>query len=215
MNKHIVTLPSKPKVFCIGLPKTGSTTLEKTLFDLNYQMGNQREGELLMEDWAAREFDRILDFCYTADAFQDAPFCFPYTYQILDYEFPDAKFILSVRDNVDQWYKSITNFHGKIWGKDGRIPPTSEDLKNANYIYKGRPYRNNRLLYNTSKDDPYNKLYFTAYYYRHIKNVSEYFRHKPHKLIKLNVSKKEDYSRLCIFLEKEPVYDDFPWLNKT
>ena len=91
-----------------------------------------------MEDWAKRDFNKIIKLCYSADAFQDAPFCFPYTYQVLHTKFPNAKFILSVRDSPQQWYSSITRFHSKIWGKNNNLP-TSKDLRDANYIFKGRP----------------------------------------------------------------------------
>ena len=205
----------KEKIFCIGLGKTGTTTLEKTLFDLGYSLGIQRKGELLVEDWAKRNFNKIIQLAHTADAFQDIPFCLPYTFQILDVHFPNAKFILTIRENSEEWYSSVIRFHGKLFGENKRIPPTIEDLKQASYLSKGRPYTNNRFLYTTPENDPYNKSYFLEYYNRHFHNVSDYFRHRSDKLIIVNVSKQEDYRKLCNFLGKVPVSDNFPWLNKT
>ena len=67
------------KIFCIGLSKTGSTSLERALKDLGYRLGDQHQGELLLPVYAARNFRPIVEFCLTADAFQDAPFSFPFT----------------------------------------------------------------------------------------------------------------------------------------
>ena len=48
------------KVFCIGRNKTGTTSVERALQDMGYRLGNQRAGELLLEDWARRDFRRIV-----------------------------------------------------------------------------------------------------------------------------------------------------------
>ena len=87
----------RPKVFCIGQNKTGTTSVEAVLKQLGYKMGNQAKAELLIHDWAKRDFKEIVKFCRSADAFQDIPFSNDFTYEILDYAFPDSKFILTVR----------------------------------------------------------------------------------------------------------------------
>src|SRR5690606_32403789 len=102
-------------MFCIGLNKTGTTTLETGLKAFNYKMGDQKTGELLFKDWYKRDFKKIIALAKTADAFQDAPFSFPFTFIALDQHFPNAKFILTVRDSPEQWYKSLTTFHSKLW----------------------------------------------------------------------------------------------------
>jgi len=81
-------------VFCIGLVKTGTTSLERALKDLGYRLGDQRKGEALLPAYAVRNFRPIVEFCLTADAFQDAPFSYPFTYIALDQSFPNARFIL-------------------------------------------------------------------------------------------------------------------------
>lgn len=97
----------------------------------------------MIDDWAKRDFKKIIALAKKAEAFQDVSFSLPSTYQIMDQNFPEAKFILTKRDNVEQWYNSITKYHGKKWSLDGRIPPTTEGLKSATYIYKGRSYNTN------------------------------------------------------------------------
>lgn len=202
----------KEKVFCIGANKTGTTSLEQALKDIGYQLGDQYTGEMLLQDFGKRNFKPIVEFCHSADAFQDAPFSFPYVFIMLDQYFPNAKFILTVRDSADQWYDSMVNFHAKLFG-NGKVP-TKEVLQKSFYRYEGRPWETNRVLWNTPEDDVYNKEILTEYYNRHNANVRDYFRTKDN-LIELNLSASGEYKRMCDFLGKKPIGDDFPWLNKT
>ena len=204
----------KAKVFCIGLGKTGTTSLEKALVGLGFRAGNQRAGERLVDDWGRRDFRRIAALCETADAFQDVPFSLPYTFAVLDQLFPNARFILTSRDSAEQWYQSLTQFHSQLWA-DGERIPTVEDLQQAVYLEPGYVWRSWQLVYDTPADDPYNREYMLAFYERHLANVREYFRTTPGKLLEVNVANPADYRRLCEFLGKEPAADGFPWLNKT
>lgn len=211
---HIFNKKNKKKIFCIGLNKTGTTTIETVLKDYGYKLGNQPKAELLAKDWFNRDFNEIIKFCKTADAFQDIPFSLPYTYMVLDQYFKESKFILTVRDTPEQWYKSITKFHSKLWA-NGKETPTIQDLKNANYRYKGYAFDINQYMFNTPNKEPYNKEVLLDYYSNHIYSVIEYFRSRPDKLLVINVSNDDDYIRLANFLNKEPIHKRFPWENKT
>ncbi|MHA1342679.1 MAG: sulfotransferase, partial [Promethearchaeota archaeon] len=177
-------------------------------------VGNQRQAELLFDDWVKRDFKRIIRYCRTAQFFQDAPFSYPYTFIAMDQAFPGSKFILTVRDNAEEWYYSLLRFHSKLWG-NGKIPPTSEDLKKAIYIYKGFPYHCIMHLNNVPENDPYNKEILIDYYETHNKNVIDYFRHRPCDLLVINLKEKDSYKRFCDFLGIEQKKDAFPWENKT
>jgi hypothetical protein len=203
------------KVFCVGCNKTGTTSLEAALKDFGYRMGSQPLAEkLTVEDWGQRDFRRIIRYCRTAEAFQDLPFSKPYTYQALDAAIPNSKFILTIRDSSEQWYSSITRFHAKLWGENGRIP-TKRDLQKAPYNEVGMAWRINRLSFASPEDDPYRKEDLMEYYERHNANVIEYFRHRPNDLLVLNVADDGAYRKLCEFLEKPCLRETFPWENKT
>src|SRR5699024_6920924 len=103
---------------------------ETEMKNFGFIIGDQMRGTKLLYDWAERDFTSLKKLCKTAQFFQDAPFSFPFTYIVLDQMFPDSKFILTERDNVEVWYNSITKFHSKLWG-DGVNPPTREQLKKA------------------------------------------------------------------------------------
>jgi len=203
-----------PKIFCIGAGKTGTTSVEKALLDLGYKLGNQANAELLLDDYLKRNFKAILNYCKSAEAFQDAPFCFQHTYQYLDQNFSNAKFILTVRDSDEQWYQSLINFHSKLFA-DGERVPTWEDLKNASYRYKGYAAEVRKKVYGIlENEDPYDEQKLKNYYNTHNSSILDYFRYKSNFLL-INVAKEDAYINLCEFINKKALYETFPWENKT
>ena len=216
-SKEVLSIPraiGKQKIFCIGLNKTGTTSLKVEMQKLKITVGNQRAFERLFDDWVQRDFRRIIKKCRNAQFFQDAPFSFPYTYVAMDIAFPGSKFILTLRKNAEEWYDSLIRFHSKLWG-NGNLPPTADDLKKANYIYKGFPFHSKMHLHNVSENDPYNKDSLIDYYVTHNKNVKDYFRHRSNDLLIINLKEKDSYVRFCKFLDIEQTKEHFPWENKT
>lgn len=204
----------KVKYFCIGRNKTGTTSLKRAFEDLGFPVGNQRKAEILTgECYFAGNFQPIVDYCKTAQVFQDVPFSYPETYKHLDKAYPGSKFILTIRDDAEQWYRSITRFHAKMFGKDGRIP-TVEDLKSATYVQPGFMYNVVRV-HGTPDDDPYNKEIMVAHYERYNQEIIEYFKDRPEDLLVINVAEKGAYQKFVDFLGVDSPYDDFPWENRT
>lgn len=207
-------LPSRRnKVFCIGLNKTGTTSLEQALRDWGYKMGNQANAEHLIKDYSNRSFKSIAKYCKNAEAFQDVPFSMPYLFIYLDQYFPNSKFILTVRDTPNQWYESMTKFHSKLFG-NGSLP-TQENLQNSSYRYKGYmldwyealpKVKDHKLMYP--------KEIMLEIYNDHLTLAKNYFR-GSNRFISINVAKESDYFRLAQFLKKKTIYSGFPWENKT
>jgi len=206
--------PGGGKVFCIGRNKTGTTSLEKAFRELGYEVGDQVAAELLCDAYYfERRFEPIAAYCNSAQVFQDVPFSYPYLFVYLDQVFPGSKFILSVRDDAEQWYRSITRFHAKLWGTDG-APPTMEQLKNADYRRKGFAY-NTVKLHGTTDEVPYDKATLIDHYNAHNKSVQDYFKFRSNDLLVLNVSKQEDHARFVEFLGVSSPNKDFPKENVT
>lgn len=214
-NKSIAVFPKtkQQKVFCIGRNKTGTTSLEQALRDFGYKVGLQSEAELLMDDWAVRDFRRIVQYCQTADAFQDVPFSLDFTYQVLDYTFPDSKFILTVRDNADEWYRSLVRFHGKLLGVDG--VPTADDLKNSSYRSQGWMWRTAQYVYGVDEVTLYDESIYKAHYTNHNNQAIEYFKFRPKDLLVLNISDPSAMQSLCNFLDIKYTGQAMPHLNKS
>jgi hypothetical protein len=200
------------KIFCIGMNKTGTTSLAGALKGLGYNVGDQPTAELLLPYYLKRDFKPIIDYAFGADAFQDAPFSYPFTFMALDQAFPNAKFILSVRDSPDQWYRSLVTFHGKIFA-EGRVP-VKEDLQRATYRYPGFVWDALHNIFNTPEDDIYNKAIMVAQYENHNYWARDYFRMKDN-FVELNLSQDGAYLKMCAFLGRQPADTGFPWLNKT
>jgi hypothetical protein len=207
-------LRNLPKIFGIGQNKTGTTSLTKAMKDLGFITGNQREAELLLKEYAKRDFGKLIKYCKKSQFFQDFPFSFPYTFIVMDQNYKNSKFILTIRDNPEQWYKSLTSFHSKIWGKNGKLPDKN-DLMEATYIYKGRPWDSNRINFFTPEDDLYNKEILIKHYNDYNESVINYFRNRPHDLLILNVAERGAFKKLTDFLNIKSNLTEFPWKNKT
>jgi hypothetical protein len=205
---------SQEKVFCIGLNKTGTTSLEKALGDLGYRMGSVPHGERLLKNYLARDFSPIIEFCKTADAFQDIPFSLPYTYVLLDHYFKNAKFILSVRDTPEQWYRSLVTFHSNAFFAGKR--PTEEMLREESYRYKGFMWDGQYGVIPAlrSKADPYDMQSHLDFYNAHNESVRVYFNGKAN-MLELNLAQPGSYLKMCEFLGKQSVTESFPWLNRS
>jgi hypothetical protein len=207
-------LKSRTKIFCIGRNKTGTTSLKKAFEDLGFVVGNQRKAELLSAQYWQKDFDAIVDYCTTAEVFQDFPFSYPETYKQLDKAFPGSKFILTVRDNPEQWYNSVTKFHAKLFG-NGKIP-TVQQLQNAPYVHKGWMWENLSRLYGvSSKENPYDKEKLVKHYEKHNADVIEYFKSRNNDLLVINLSDPDAYTKFCEFIGVKSDKNNFPWENKT
>ena len=205
---------NSPKIFGIGYNKTGTTSLEKAMRNLGYKVGDQRTAELLHKEWGVRNFTPIIKYCKTAEFFQDVPFSKPFTFIALDQAFPNSKFILTIRDDPEQWYNSLIKFHTKLWSHNDK-PPTPRDLKNAKYVYKGWAWELNRLQSATPENNPYDKKSLINSYNEYNKSVIDYFKNKNENLLVLNVAEKGVYCKLCEFLNQPVTREEFPWENKT
>lgn len=204
----------KTKYFCIGRNKTGTTSIKRAFSDLGFPVGNQRKAEVLTGKFYFNgEYQPIIDYCQSAQVFQDIPFSYPEMYKFLDKAFPGSKFILTIRDDSEQWYNSLTRFHAKKFGKNGRIP-TVGDLKAAKYVWPGFMYNVIRT-HGTSDLDPYNKEIMIAHYERHNLEVMSYFKDRGEDLLVLNVSEQGSYQKFSNFLGIDSTKSDFPWENKT
>ena len=189
----------KRKVFGIGRNKTGTTSLALALQTLGYRVGDQSAAEELMEDWAIRDFRRLIRYCRSADAFQDVPFSLDYTYQAVDVAFPGSRFVLTVRDSPGQWYESLTGFHTRIVGR-GRLP-TADDLRELPYRYEGWLWRQQQLIYGADETTLYDRELYIEHYRRHNETVKDYFRHRPHDLLVLNLADPGSARALYEFLD--------------
>lgn len=204
-----------PKIFCVGLNKTGTTSLQKALIDISIKVGNQRKGERLLDAYVKRNFRPIIQFCKSAQAFQDFPFSAPLTYKYLSQAYPNSKFILSIRDSDEQWYDSLVRFHTRIYSATA-APPTRNDLQRSTYVEKGWSWRAfNALFAPPDPNNLYDRNHLLSFYNHYNDEVQHFFASDQERLLVLNLATPDAYGQFCRFIGKEPIYSDFPWRNKT
>lgn len=216
LGRKALRIPN-PKIFVIGRNKTGTTSMKAALAGLGYSVGNQRAAELLMEDWARRDFRRIIRYCHTSDAFQDVPFSHHYTFQAVDAAFPGSKFILTIRDTTDDWYHSVLRFNSKLLEKRvGSLRlPTVDDLRNDPYVYPGWRWRSRELVGFGNLSEAFPEKEMKDHYDRHNELVIDYFRHRPDDLLILNVGSPDAMQKLCRFLGHQWSGQLMPQLNAS
>ncbi|MEM9052693.1 MAG: sulfotransferase [Bacteroidota bacterium] len=125
-------------------------------------------------------------------------------------QFPEAKYILTLRNSAEEWYNSLVAFHEKVFGS----PLDSSLLKNVNYRYSGFAWEANRVLYSSPENDPYKKENLIADYEAHRAQVVKDFAGSKNLLV-LKIQDPEAPQKLSEFLELKMAIAKMPWLNKT
>lgn len=202
---------NKAFVFCIGMNKTGTTSLGTFLENEGFRVLKQNKGELLLSDYINNDFDKIIKLCRKSDAdvFQDVPFSLPKTYKYLSKAFPESKFILTIRNSPQEWYNSILKFHSEFFNKGEK--PTEESLKNSDYVYKGWIWDLMNTVFFDNNPDLYNEDLFISKYNDYIEDIKNFFKGKDEKrLIIINLSEPNGIKKLCNFLNIETTVKEFP-----
>lgn len=206
----------KKKIFCIGLNKTGTTSLEVAFKELGFKVGNQVNAEkIFFKILYSGDYADLVKYCETADVFQDVPFSFFDCVPYLDKEFPESKFILSLRESPKIWYNSLVNFHSKLFGKNGNVPDEF-DLKNCDYIKKGFLFDVFIKMYGTPQHDLYNREILIDFYINHENMVRNYFLNRNKDLLIIKLSELNSYNDFLKFIGvANHSRTTFPWENKT
>jgi hypothetical protein len=190
--------------------KTGTTSLEAFMKMHGYTCGDQVKGEFLMSAYAKNDWAPIFEFCETAEFFQDLPFSAPKTFENLTEAFPDARYILTLRDSAEEWYDSLVRFHERVFG----TPLNRKTLIGADYRYQGYAWEVNRLLYRSPEENPYRKADLIEDYQDHIERVRTHFSNQ-NNFLEINLKEENAVEKLSRFLEIEPQVEVMPWLNKS
>ena len=173
------------KVFCIGFPKTGTSSMDQALKKLGYKVKGHinLKNQIMIKNVIEIAFAKVHDY----DAFQDTPWAI--LYKELDSEFPGNKFILTIRP-TKSWIKSISNHIGN-----------KSKLKHEWVFGAGMPKGNEEI--------------FMKRYEKHNKEVMEYFKDRKDDFLVLNLENGDGWDKLCKFLNKEVLSGPFPHANRA
>lgn len=176
------------KIFCIGLPRTGTTSLHLALVMHGIPSIHRPIGmayEMLQ--------GRIPpEFISRYDAFSDLPI--PIYHRELKQRFPDALFILTERDEQD-WIRSIENF------LNSRAQPSEKTILRDMM----RLAMFGRMTFERER--------FLATYHRHTSEVLDSFRNDSESLLRLDASDQNACAKLAGFLGQVTPLKHFPKLN--
>jgi len=199
-------------VFVIGANKTGTNKNKKLKIKLGYTSINRQKSEGLLMVVANKEYDKLfnlIDSYKSSNVLaKDIPYNVHDIYEILENRYPNAKFILTIRDS-ESWFNSIKNFHGKTL----KINST-ESIKRCKYSYPGFmwDYYRHVLNYDESKKHLDNKDNMINAYNEYNKNAIEYFANKQDKFLLVNImdDNSDIAKKICDFLQIEytgQIYD--------
>src|SRR3989338_7337559 len=167
------------KIFNIGLPKTGTSSLYEALKILGFRtMHNHRD---------FREASFKGEYKYQNDDWRALCNLSEHYYPQLDKAYPGSKFVLTVRE-VNAWLKSIEKQFGDSRG-DERLPILRDHVRWNSLIamkrvlrrIAGRENKNINMLtrvqiFGTYKFNPER---YAFVYHLHYKNALDYFKDRP------------------------------------
>jgi tetratricopeptide (TPR) repeat protein len=187
----------KPKIFGIGLSRTGTLTLATALETLGLRTlhwTNPLTGELISEG-----------DLHLFDAFTDIPICTCFEKQF--HTFPNAKFIYTTRP-IESWRKSFEAHWQRVHGLAG-----FEQIKHA--FASGMEFS-----YGSYFREIHSQLFLrhadaAAAYNSYDKRVRQFFYgERQQRFIEFNVFTGDSWAKLCGFLGKEIPDLPFPFENR-
>ncbi|OAB75757.1 sulfotransferase family protein [Cochleicola gelatinilyticus] len=179
----------KKKVFVIGFHKTGTSSMGHALQELGYRVcGSLKEGKYLANSdtsFLTHLFQKAQPLLKKYDAFQDTPWFL--MYEELYNKYPDAYFILTVRD-AKSWLKSY-----------------QKHFKTDGYLYHDEIYG--------TLDSINEAAIFIKRYEAHVANVRDFFSSKG-KLLEFRTG-HDEWRKLTDFLNVKTPNTVFPHSNKA
>jgi len=183
------------KVFGLGLSKTGTTSFSAALEVLGYKsihtppIISLKNGKINFQyPWWLSKYDAMADLPV------------PYYYKYFDETYPNAKFVLTVR-NEDSWLKSCENHF-------------NEDIK----LLLERPEPHFKPLLTLCDEmygaHLYEKELFLSAYRKHNDEVIEYFKGRDNFII-MDIIAGDSWDKLCPFLGAPQPGVSFPHGNAT
>ena len=178
---------NKTRVFCVGLIKTGTTSLAEALTHLGYR--HLAFNRMHTAYWAKRKkLLPLFNIARNYDSLSDWPWCIHY--RELDSQFPGSKFILTTRIDSTTWFHSLES-HAN------RLSP----------IQNVRPWT---LGYKYPNENPDAHI---SFYEQHNQNVRNYFKDRPEDLLDVCWERGDGWKELCDFLHLPVPEIQFPKVN--
>ncbi len=207
------------KLLNLSLGRTGTMSLKQALEDLGfgkcYHFSDMFHHPEHIEIWKSLARGESIDWEALFKGYQSSLYWTPsYDYQPLLDQYPDIKFILTVRDS-DAWYKSVSN---TVYGLNHLTLSRKIGLKikgvfdpDLRKLYKIWELQESLLWQETFKGRFHDKDFAIQQFEKHIENVKKNVPAERLLVYKI----QQGWQPLCDFLQL-PVPDaDFPRVNDT
>ena len=174
------------KIFIIGLPRTGTTSISVAMLEIGYKVAHTA--------FTKQSFE-------LADVISDAP-CFS-DFKQLDKLFPHSKFVYLQRE-LASWLPSVQRLLTKM------IPHLDPKTGHFSPVLK----RSFIETFDLTNKNLLTEKHLTECYLKHHKQVQSYFQGRDN-LLTINLSETDSYAKLCLFLALPYQHGaTFPHLNK-
>ena len=174
----------KPRIFCIGWHKTGTSSLGHALVRLGYSVLGCRLD--MVHPLRQGDLDAVLGLAGQFDGLQDVPWAA--LYRQLDQAFPGSRFILTEREEQCWLRSALRHFD-------------STDIPLHAWLYGEGVMRGNEPLY-------------LDRYRRHNQEVKKYFTDRQEDFLVLDLAGGDGWSEVCGFLGDPVPNRAFPHANK-
>lgn len=213
------------KIICVGLNKTGTTSLGKTLelLNLNCWAGSEPINNISFSNYSFtnNSVGTVIDLIEKTDVdfFQDIPFSCPGISEKIIRQFPQTKYILTTRNSPEQWANSVKKFWKQFF-PNGNFNFMG-GFDNKHYMFdRGFTHYPTYLLnmFETWELDKYQGSLdeqLAMVYNNHNESVRKTLELFGCNWIEINVEKKGEFKRLTDWLKMENEREDFLWENKT
>jgi Sulfotransferase domain len=202
--RPVFPLRRKPKVFGIGLSRTGTTSLNSALEllglrSVHFPCDPRTRREI--EGYLSNGGDRLrLSVLRRCDGLTDTPVCA--TFEALDAAYPGSRFVLTVRDDREAWLRSCELFWARAIDPFLRQQP---DDPYAVYIAAI-----GRALYGSTEFDLQR---FSRAYDAYRERVDRHFRGREGDVLVLDLFCGHSWPELCAFLDRPVPEAPFPFEN--
>jgi len=179
-----------PRIFCIGLNKTGTKSLARAFELLGLRALHDARRATPAIERAAEQGLALLTWIDDYDCYTDAPFY--RWYRQLDEQYPNSRFIFNTRED-EAWMQSRIA-RDRRWNATRRQPGEPP-----------RPCDRERLL---------------ALKHRREAEINTYFAARPQDLLILDLCAGQGWAEICAFLGLPPPRSAdgelhaFPWVGK-
>lgn len=177
----------RPKVFGIGLSKTGTKTLGRCMTMLGYRNCSWEED--LFAGLAKGDLAQMYRVIAAHDSFEDLPWYL--FYEACAQRYPDARFVLTRRRDNDTWWASMGNHIA------------------TRHVSEERRHWLGTFLQSVVPGAPQETLHDF-----HLARVRAFFASAPHRLLEVCWEEDPSWDRLCAFLGEPVPAEPFPHENR-